>query len=145
MRFKVIGLLVVPFVLAAGAGILLSQGMDEPDGLPDISGDWVGKAKYKDYGMTGNDEGDKGAVPLEVEVEQEGPEILLGITPEGDSTFTMSGLIGDGHFFAWSDSEEEIAFMIGHVKKKGKQIKGTFLSGQYDRCTEVKISLKRPK
>ena len=49
MHKRAILLLVVPVVLVAGAGVLLSQGVPNTDGLPDISGDWVGKAAFKGF------------------------------------------------------------------------------------------------
>jgi len=144
MRKWSIVLLVSITVLFAGAGVLLSAD-DEPDGLPDISGTWVGKAKIKGYDMTGDGDHEKMKVPVTIEILQEGNEIHAQITPEDGSPFEMEGLIGDGHFWLASVEDGEVALWVGHVKSKGKKIKGTFLSGEDDYVFEMGIQLKRPK
>jgi len=146
MRNGFIALLVVSFSLSVGVGVLLSDIQPGPDGLPDISGTWVGKVKIKGFDMTGYGDHEKVTMAVTFEIDQEGEEIDALVTPDdGTDPFEMEGLIGDGHLWLASLGDGGIALMIGHVKNKGKKIKAVFLSGEDDYVFEMKVNLKRPK
>ncbi|MEN8148670.1 MAG: hypothetical protein ABFS86_02535 [Planctomycetota bacterium] len=141
---SVLTLLFVGGPHSAGNGV-------SPDGTPDISGIWVGKLKYANHDQTGtHTKPDKGRQPIELDIGQEGPNILVGVTVttgDGPISFDLEGLIGNGHFWVKSTEVGLEMFVVGHVSKNGKKIKatvlGSFLADAY--VSEVKFTVKRPK
>ena len=145
MRKSIIAGLVLTITLLAGAGMLYSD-TDKPDGLPEIGGNWTGKARVKAWDMTGEGDHYRGREPLEVKVGQEGFSVFFTIfTEDGGEPLSMKGVIGDGRFWAYGESESGPLLMVGKVRNKGRKIIASFLGGEGPSALEVKLQLKKDK
>ncbi len=146
-----LGLLAALALAAGGAASLLAQeGGDEADGLPDIGGAWTGTAKVVLYEMSTGGRKEKLKLPVTLAVTQAGADLTIDLTvtdpEEGTISFHLTGKIGNGHFWAATDGEGEeegALVMTGHVKAKGKKIKGTGIAASDNEVDEIRFSLKK--
>lgn len=125
-------------ILVAGAAALHAA-----DGLPRISGDYGAKVKIKAYGMDTDDGILRERVAVQIRYTQIGSDLTMVVTtPEG--SFTMTGLIGNGHFWVSGTSDDgHTTIATGHVKSKGKRLTGTMIEPYDDGVAEIKINAKR--
>ncbi|MEN8150638.1 MAG: hypothetical protein ABFS86_12505, partial [Planctomycetota bacterium] len=128
------------FALCAGTGALLFA---EPDGQPSLAGDWIGKAKYKGYDMSGEGENEKGKLPIQVEFLQRGSYLYAAIYVEEGPEFELEGQIGGGHFWLFGETEDGPMICFGHVKSKGRKIKAHLQIAEGGWMSDVVIQLKR--
>lgn len=122
-----------------------------PLGEPNIAGTWVGKKAYRDRNLATTDPIAKGKCPLELNIVQAGEDLTIGfniLCPEVPlKDFTLTGKIGNGHFWAKDSTGLEgssgFDIVISGTATDSK-IKGTgiFLYGPHF-ISDVTFSAKR--
>ena len=148
-KFVVFGVSVLLLVTAAGAFGLARRG--SPNGLPDVSGTWVGNLKFKGFDQTGDFLNAKGKFPVTLSVTQTGATIDVDIL--GDQTLegvSLTGEIGNGNFWASGSRVGSglPTLLSGHVNSNGTSLKAAGITTSADpalyEVVEIKLSAKRP-
>jgi len=152
---KQIGVMVAAAVLLGGlaAGAAPFFRIKEASGTPDLTGNWVGKKKYRDYDLSGQMKDDKGSTDFIMTITQAGADLAgtLTIDPTDDNPtiFPVTGRVGNGRFWAEGSLGFAEFFVTGSAKGdkegNGKNLKatGSILFGP-DFITEIKLTAKRP-
>lgn len=140
MRIRMISIVVLPLLLLGTAGPI--QG--DADGLPNLTGGWTMIAKVKVYGTDTGDRTERQKVPVALSISQKGQWVNANVTPFGQPSFSMTGRVGNGHFWVTGTTDDGHArVLVGHVKSKGRKLKGLLLEGWDDEVDEVKFTAKR--
>jgi hypothetical protein len=143
MRFTRILLPLAVFLLVGFVG---AQGVvPAPDGMPDISGRWVGQLRVKTWDQHPNaDDQGRGKAPIQLDILQNGADVTITLsvpTDEGTRQFVMPGKIGHGVFWGLQNKTREIFMIWGRVR--GKKLKGFLVLIDDFTVAEAKFTVKR--
>jgi len=131
----------ITVLFAAGAAVVAQAA-----GLPGRTGAWGGEVRGECVATDPAESNEKIKVRAVMDVAQNGSDLTFNITPEGEAPFVMQGEIGNGHFWVFRTNEEgRPSFIVGHVKGKGKKLKGTMLEAWDDEVSEIKFKAKRAR
>jgi hypothetical protein len=130
---------VVGLAVALAGAVVALRAARAQDGLPDLTGTWTGTSKGKALPFAPFAK----AVPTQstftADVSPSGPDLAITLNNASDPPVDLTGLVGNGAFWAVSGDPAAPLLIVGHSDKSVTHLKGGILSGNDAAALDAKF------